>query len=276
MRVEIDGIDVRIYEAALTQAINDALRKYVEDDLELTYISYMSEGTDQNFADLDRHCGDLVSKIGDIRALALEVKVKNGKALAAFKPSQHSGLVALSNAGVPVYYSYNNFSMQKGKCPASVALTDYAGCSPAALPKRSPATASHLNLKQLVDVLSTGEATFDASVYAFAVKSIASISTYEASQLSTKTLLLIYNKSLKQLMALNDQAAKNAIRILKAKAIQAKSKDSTDFLNKIKSVESEIEDLFSAELKKSQENSTLRPDVGTNGLGNGKSSTFKP
>ena len=233
MKFTVDRQAVTIVENTLAQSINGCLSNFVESELQLKYQPFFSRDSDQNFADLDKYCGDLVAKIGQTRAIVLEIKLKEGNQLPAFDEDQHRALSALSKNNVPVHYCYNGFNFRVNR-PADINVDSYLACEPSHLGGKLPLSHVHETLAQVVwKLIFSEKGGFDEAVYSLAIVDICGDPIFELSQMTAKCLLMLYNADLKKICLLDQRMAGQLVRELRARCFIAPNKGSEDFTHKL-------------------------------------------
>ena len=228
-------------------------------DLKLDGFIKQPSNTDQGFQNFEKFCGDLISAHEQFGALILEVKVrrKNGENnfLDAYKEPQHVGLGALKNAGVPVYFSYNDCSRTefKGKSEFLFNLGKIRAPAPNELLIATISTGKIKSIEggTLLEILQKKEN--GNWIHACAALSLVfnpkeSYTNSGINDLNTKILVLIYSDSLGMLIA-DEAQAKALIEIIKSRTITSPSKDGKEFLDALQKVTVDIE----SEIKKLQD-----------------------
>ncbi|MCX7279932.1 MAG: hypothetical protein NTZ15_21905 [Burkholderiales bacterium] len=151
--IKLLGLIPRRDEALLVQEIDKALLAYTAEN-KIPYLSYAPESNQQNFARLNKYCGDLVTSFGAISALILEVKVrKRTGTLSAYDEEQHEGLNYLFSKNVPVYFAFNMSALTDYKRNASHNLNITAAVAPPNLEEVLSDKVAASSLKSLVDDL---------------------------------------------------------------------------------------------------------------------------
>ncbi|OEZ54229.1 hypothetical protein [Duganella sp. HH105] len=240
MKFTVDHQAVTIIENTLAQSINGCLAKFVESELQLKYQPFFSRDCDQNFADLDRYCGDLVAKIGQTRAIVLEIKLKEGNQLPAFDEDQHRALSSLAKNKVPIHYCYNGFNFKVNR-PTDISANSYLACEPLHLGGKLPLSHVHETLAQVVwKLIFSGKGGFDEAVYALAIADICGDPIFELSQMTAKCLLMLYNPDLKEICLLDQKMAEQLVRELRARCFFAPNKGSDEFTQKLEEFSEKI------------------------------------
>ncbi|MBW3510620.1 hypothetical protein [Janthinobacterium sp. NKUCC06_STL] len=240
MKIIVDGLSITMLENTLAQSINTNLGKFIEEEMQLAYHGFFSRDGDQNFADLDKYCGDLVGTIGGVRAIVLEVKLKEGNQLPAYDEDQHRALSALEENNVPVHYCYNGYNLRVGR-PSNTDVNSYLACEPSNLGGKTPKSAEHETLGKVAESLvNSGKGGFDEAVYSLAVLNICSDLTFELSQMTAKCLLLLYSQDLRKICLLDHMMAERLVRTMQAKKFTAQNKGSDEFFRKLEEFSSTL------------------------------------
>ncbi|WP_031410231.1 hypothetical protein [Thiomonas sp. FB-Cd] len=194
-------------EALLVKQIDSSLEKYVA-ACGHNYVSYPPPSTEQNFRDLDKYCGDIVAALSNISALVLEVKYNSKGHLNDLNPDQNSGLVELRSRGVPVFYSYNVDELSRLPKGAAQQLLAVTAIEPAHQNWKTAITDPTRNLKSAVDQLLNDPPKHDALALALAcfIDAEQSIVNSGIEKLTTKALLIVYDRHTGKLATLSKKA----------------------------------------------------------------------
>jgi len=210
-----------IQESQIVSSIDKALEEYIE-ECGGSYSSMRPANNTQAFyKDLDQFCGDLVAAWNNLTALVLEVKFADHGRIDEWDANQAKGLVELEGRGIPIYFSYNLEQPKNFSLVASTRLTQFSGVPPS---KQLNSSIKNTDLKSIVDKLLSGAATahFDQTIsLASFVKTQNEATASNIQELTTKVLLLIYDRSNRKLMSLDYEAASLAVENILAASFVA-------------------------------------------------------
>lgn len=213
-------------EALLVNQIDDSLKKYML-IRDLNYISYAPPSTDQNFSNLDKYCGDIVASFGTISALVLEVKLNTRGRLNDLNIEQNSGLIELHSRGVPVFYSYNFIELDDFPNDPEKQLLKVSAVKPEDQKNQNPIEDETCNLlteiKRLLDKPPSNANIAMALAYFINPKS--SIINSGIEKLTTKTLLIIYDKENHNLLCLDQDSASLIIQQIMSEKYKSENKN---------------------------------------------------
>jgi hypothetical protein len=213
-------------EALLVNQIDYSLGEFMKTK-SLSYVSFTPPSTDQNFSDLDKYCGDIIASLDNLSALVLEVKFNTNGHLNDLNPEQKSGLVQLRNRGVPVFYSYNSCELAIFPKEITQQLLSITAIEPQDQQTKCAINDPAKNLKDAVEKLLSN--TSSSQDFALALASFVdieeSIINSGIENLTTKALLLIYDKASGKLASLGKDSTMHLIEMVMNKKYQAESKN---------------------------------------------------
>lgn len=153
---------------------------------------------------------DLLKRISESELLVLEVKLVVEGNISYYSSAQHNMYGHLHAYGVPIRYCYNLVSDYVQKNEPVYTLSNSNACFPGSLLDSDGFFVSkkHSSLKSIVDEMLSSESIGNVSAF------IAAAAVADVTEVTTKMLLLAYNRQLSEVYLLDKDGYESIIRLV--------------------------------------------------------------